>query len=166
MCRSLVEGRHKLPVGKNLFLEIRRLIFASMIMMDQNEARGSGFRIQDHIPDQPSVARLCRNWHHEVEETLVHIFDFQYFYGKDVGAYVSEIWASWGTVPTVATCIHEYVVRTPDRSHVRSIFAAPTRPLISPAIWFSLSCGRCRHPAMGAGTSTKASPKSSKIGPR
>lgn len=42
----------------------------------------------------------------------MHAFDFKYFYGEEIDRYVSSIWVSWGTIPTVASRVPEYVQRT------------------------------------------------------
>jgi hypothetical protein len=48
----------------------------------------------------------------EVEEMLVHAFDFIYFYGSDVRGYVTAIWKSWQSIPQLETKLHEYLLRT------------------------------------------------------
>ena len=50
--------------------------------------------------------------HEEVEELMVHTFDFIYFYGSDVGRYVRSIWKSWESIPHLETRIREYLLRT------------------------------------------------------
>ena len=62
--------------------------------------------------DRDVLRKLIEQWQREVEEILVHVFDFLYFYGKDVEKYVNGIWASWGTIPNVNTRIPDYVIRT------------------------------------------------------
>lgn len=48
----------------------------------------------------------------EVEEILVHIFDFFYFYQSDVDDYVKSIWISWEGIPKIDFKVEEYVLRT------------------------------------------------------
>ncbi len=92
----------------NLLGEIRRLLFFSIFNMDSNN---SGKIIRPR-PDPALLRSLLVDWYSEVEEIMVHAFDFLYFYGRDVPKYVSGIWVSWGTIPNIESRVHEYVVRT------------------------------------------------------
>jgi hypothetical protein len=47
-----------------------------------------------------------------VEEIIVHVFDFLYFYGRDIEKYVRSLWLSWGTIPTINSRVKDYVIRT------------------------------------------------------
>ena len=49
------------------------------------------------------LRRLLQRWRQDVDETMVHAFDFLYFYGKDVSRYIAGIWSSWGTIPNIGT---------------------------------------------------------------
>ena len=49
---------------------------------------------------------------HNIEERLVHIFDFYHFYSQDSEAYTSSIWQSWAVQPSIATKFEEYIERT------------------------------------------------------
>jgi len=48
----------------------------------------------------------------EVEEIMVHVFDFIYFYGADPKAYVPSIWRSWDAIPRLHRRLPGYVLRT------------------------------------------------------
>ena len=48
----------------------------------------------------------------EVEELLVHSFDFIYFYGSDIRRYIVSIWKSWQSIPQLDTKVREYLLRT------------------------------------------------------
>ncbi len=52
--------------------------------------------------------------HHakEIEELLVHIFDFYHFYGEDPKKYCDFIWLSWAVQPSIERNLEEYVKRT------------------------------------------------------
>jgi hypothetical protein len=47
-----------------------------------------------------------------VDEIIVHVLDFLYFYAGDTDAYVNSIWSSWSLVPSVNDQIELYVLRT------------------------------------------------------
>lgn len=47
-----------------------------------------------------------------VEEVLVHVMDFYFFYNADDHAYVSSLWHSWTLVPQVHRKLRHYVLRT------------------------------------------------------
>ncbi|MGO9209790.1 MAG: hypothetical protein ACLP2H_06690 [Terriglobales bacterium] len=101
---ELLEKKH----GGNLLEEVRRLLLVTLVQMDAVHA---GRRKPVDL-DTENLVELVEHWQREVEETLVHVFDFLYFYGKDVEKYVSGIWASWGTIPNITSRIRDYVVRT------------------------------------------------------
>lgn len=58
------------------------------------------------------LAQLLVKWRKDTEETMVHVFDFIYFYGQDVNAYVRGIWHSWSAIPNITPRIPDYVKRT------------------------------------------------------
>ncbi len=103
-CITLSEGNER---GKNLFDEIRRIFFRSVYKMAEVSSGLSGAD-EDGI----DILNVLRHMRHDIDETMVHTFDFLYFYGKDIDKYVSGIWASWGVIPNVSTRVQEYVVRT------------------------------------------------------
>jgi hypothetical protein len=104
---QLIDGHRP---GPTLFDEIRRIMFFAISKMDDVRAERPEGESKDLTPEV--LRRLLENWRQEVDETLVHAFDFTYFYGRDVDRYVRGIWMSWGTIPNVSTRVREYVVRT------------------------------------------------------
>jgi hypothetical protein len=48
----------------------------------------------------------------EVEEVMVHVFDFIYFYGSVADSYVPAIWRSWDAIPSLNRRLSAYVLRT------------------------------------------------------
>ena len=48
----------------------------------------------------------------EIEEVMVHVFDFIYFYGADPEIYVPAIWRSWDAIPSLHRRLPGYVLRT------------------------------------------------------
>ena len=47
-----------------------------------------------------------------IEELLVHVFDFYHFYGSDSETYCTFVWLSWAVLPSIEQKFEEYVVRT------------------------------------------------------
>lgn len=62
--------------------------------------------------DERTLAAVLDRWHHEVEEIIVHVFDFLYFHGQDTERYVRGIWTTWGVIPNISNRVNEYVTRT------------------------------------------------------
>jgi hypothetical protein len=58
------------------------------------------------------IIELIGRWKHDVEEVMVHTFDFLFFYGQHTADYISSIWHSWNSIPHLDSMIHEYVVRS------------------------------------------------------
>ena len=48
----------------------------------------------------------------ELNELLVHVLDFQYFYNSDVSIYLPLLWESWSAVPAVLEQVEHYVLRS------------------------------------------------------
>jgi hypothetical protein len=93
---------------KNLLHEIRRFTLRVMVEMDQ---------VADmrEVPDKLSAADIVDivgRWRGEVEEIMVHTFDFLFFYGQIIDHYIEAIWRSWDTIPHLNSKINEYVIRT------------------------------------------------------
>jgi hypothetical protein len=91
-----------------LLHELRRFILRVMVEMDQ---------VPDmhDVPDKLTaiyVIDIVGRWKEEVEEIMVHTFDFLYFYGQIIDKYIEAIWRSWDTIPHLNSKINEYVIRT------------------------------------------------------
>lgn len=48
----------------------------------------------------------------QVEEFMVHTFDFFYFYSRSPSEYVQSLWLSWGIIPHLEGRLDEYIART------------------------------------------------------
>jgi hypothetical protein len=59
-----------------------------------------------HLVDLMGVRR------EEIEEIMVHVFDFIYFYGADPKRYVPAIWRSWDAIPSLHRRLPAYLLRT------------------------------------------------------
>lgn len=58
------------------------------------------------------IEALMATRREEVEEIMVHVFDFLYFYGADPEVYVPAIWRSWDAIPSLHRRLPSYVLRT------------------------------------------------------
>lgn len=86
-------------------LAMQRFLLMAMISMRQ-ETHGL-------YSMPPEELQNTLNAHaQEVEEILVHIFDFFYFYQSDEIDYVKSIWISWEGIPKIDFKVEEYVLRT------------------------------------------------------
>jgi hypothetical protein len=89
-------------------LEKIRLLLLDTILGIENVHSGQ----EDGKLDPERLPTLIEHWHREVEEILVHTFDFLWFYGRDSEKYIKGIWMSWATIPNIKNRIKDYVVRT------------------------------------------------------
>jgi len=48
----------------------------------------------------------------QIEEVLVHIFDFYHFYGSRGQEYIEYVWQSWAVQPSINDKLDEYIERT------------------------------------------------------
>jgi hypothetical protein len=94
--------------GANLLKEIQRLLLITIIKIDDVSAG----RTEPLEIDAEILVVLLERWYREVQEILVHVFDFLYFYGGEINKYIEGIWVTWGTIPNITNRIREYVVRT------------------------------------------------------
>jgi len=58
------------------------------------------------------IDNIIQVYNSEIEELLVHLFDFSYFYNQDSEYYIKNVWLSWSMIPNVADRIEEYTIRT------------------------------------------------------
>ena len=98
--------------GAHLFEEIQRIILFSILEMNEAGHGITSAENYNHYLQHEELKILLRRWQPYIEETMVHVFDFLYFYGRDVERYIRGIWASWGTIPNVSSRIEDYVVRS------------------------------------------------------
>jgi hypothetical protein len=61
---------------------------------------------------EKDIVDLMGTRREEVEEIMVHVFDFLYFYGADPEVYVPAIWRSWDAIPSLRRRLPGYVLRT------------------------------------------------------
>ena len=91
----------------NLLEEIRQFLLTTILGI---EAVHSGNH--NVVFDKERLVTVVEHWQREVEEILVHTFDFLWFYGRESDKYIRGIWMSWATIPNIKNRIKDYVVRT------------------------------------------------------
>jgi sulfur relay (sulfurtransferase) DsrC/TusE family protein len=95
------------PAPRTYLEEIRQFLLSTIIGMEATHAPNKKIEL-----DRERFVTVIEHWQREVEEILVHTFDFLWFYGRESEKYVRGIWMSWATVPNIKNRIKDYVVRT------------------------------------------------------
>jgi hypothetical protein len=67
--------------------------------------------VSDTVTER-NIVDLTGTRREEIEELMVHVFDFIYFYGSDPALYVPAIWRSWDAIPSLHRRLPNYVLRT------------------------------------------------------
>jgi hypothetical protein len=65
-----------------------------------------------HYLDIDALSSALKRYHHEIDEIMVHVLDFHYFYSASPSLYIKSIWSSWLTLPLTVSRIPEYLTRT------------------------------------------------------
>jgi len=92
----------------NLLEDIQNFLLRVMVEMAEQSDQHP---VPDHLTTA-FVTEVVRRWRDEVEEIMVHTFDFLYFYGQQIDYYLAAIWRSWDTIPHLNSRIHDYTLRT------------------------------------------------------
>lgn len=99
-----------------LQLLVSELRFMSMTrLLQRGEGEERGDRVvgrQAASTDVAEVNYLIRTHLRDLEEVIVHVLDYIYFYGSVDRLYVSSLWHSWALVPNVQRNLEHYLVRT------------------------------------------------------
>lgn len=108
---ELVEAEE--DVALSLLDRIRQLLLTSVLVSsDSNKTYGEGDILSSKKANLHSIKDHLRNKNRELEEILVHILDFQLFYGGKSERYVTSIWNTWSVLPDIDYRIKDYIVRT------------------------------------------------------
>jgi hypothetical protein len=99
---------------ENLLLVLRQFLLRAMAGLDVADSLDPNNPLSQEPPrlDIAALKDLIDRRHEEVEELMVHAFDFIYFFGSEVARYVPAIWKSWQSIPHLETRIRQYVLRT------------------------------------------------------
>lgn len=93
---------------------------ATTILDDLREAFLFAYKMLEYEREQiPMEQPIQKHWlaladahAQQVNETLTHILDFQFFYHQDEVRYVKSIWASWDVIPNIKERLQSYVIRS------------------------------------------------------
>jgi hypothetical protein len=67
--------------------------------------------VRSHL-DASQIRRLYQKHMRLLQEIVVHVLDYLYFYDADDDKYVSSLWSSWAMVPQVDDKLVHYLFRT------------------------------------------------------
>jgi hypothetical protein len=84
----------------------RQLLVEAVISMEMARGAFPADEIDARLP------QLFDGWRKEVQEILVHAFDFLYFHQGSAEFYVTSIWHSWCSIPGISDRVPEYLMRT------------------------------------------------------
>ena len=93
--------------ASNLLDAARQLFLEALVSM--HTAAFGGVSDEAVAAKLPSIVEI---WRTELQEILVHAFDFMYFHQSDPEHYVTSIWQSWCAIPGIADRVPEYMMRT------------------------------------------------------
>lgn len=94
----------------NYFDSARKLLLLAMIGLHNTEVNPIAQKEKRPVT-AGDLAIVIDSWHKEVEEIIVHVFDYSFFFDS-IEDYVSSIWLSWGVIPNISNRIPEYILRT------------------------------------------------------
>lgn len=106
--KDLCNAKSYIPM--NSLLNLRKTLID--IMQELNHLDGRILTIKKKGITEVEICQLLDAYTKELEELLVHLFDFNYFYNQDIDYYMTSIWLSWSTIPTINLRIEEYVYRS------------------------------------------------------
>lgn len=66
----------------------------------------------DEAVDHKPWLELVETHGQQVNETLTHILDYQFFYHQDEVRYVKSIWSSWDVIPNIKERLQSYLIRS------------------------------------------------------
>jgi hypothetical protein len=92
--------------ARNHLEAARQLVVEGVIAMEQSVRDLDSRQVNAKLPD------LFERWRNEMQEILVHAFDFLYFHQGDPEFYVTSIWHSWCSIPGISDRVPEYLMRT------------------------------------------------------
>ncbi|HEY0119225.1 MAG TPA: hypothetical protein VGC04_10620 [Cellulomonas sp.] len=104
----------------NFMTSLRTALLHSMYRLEQaekmanvirNGARETNIPLNEYLSTK-RVVELVHQHLETLDEFVVHILDFLYFYDGDEDLYVSSLWHSWALVPGVARRPEHYILRT------------------------------------------------------
>ncbi|MBF0603546.1 MAG: hypothetical protein HQL07_07615 [Nitrospirae bacterium] len=103
------------PRPKNLLDALRQLMLRVLNAQDlvyQNPRDPNAGRNINRDTTDDQILLIATRWHRGIEELMVHLLDYLYFYRSDSKEYVYGIWSTWSVMPHVKDRVEDYVLRT------------------------------------------------------
>lgn len=66
----------------------------------------------DQAPPEKPWLEVVETHALEVNETLTHVLDYQFFYHQDEVRYIKSIWSSWDVIPNIKERLQSYLIRS------------------------------------------------------
>lgn len=109
----------KLTLAQSSQLTIMQFVYFRYVIDNSREAaekkRKPGKIVSEdasvNVTKENTVRLLERHWDY-MNEIIVHVLDYSYFYDEDDWLYVSSLWHSWSLIPSVSTRLEYYIQRT------------------------------------------------------
>ncbi|MBV9759315.1 MAG: hypothetical protein JO340_02015 [Acidobacteriaceae bacterium] len=100
--------------ARNQFESIQALLIHLFDDLDKglHEDFSKGRDKTDQVWTLDEVSELIFRLKHEVEETMVHAFDYLYFFRGEPKAYVHSVWNSLDSIPSLSRKVPQFVMRT------------------------------------------------------
>ena len=112
---ELVNQKDNHPQRPKLIESLRNIVlyYATNISYFERASKAQKFvRADKGVPESSrSVFLDFKKHYRSLNEMVVHVLDFHYFYGCDEETYLALLWKSWGNVPVVLEDIEHYVLR-------------------------------------------------------
>ena len=93
------------------FLKIIIMSTAHSLECFNNDRQLVKKNIQNHF-SRTHIIESIEKWYHDIDELMVHIFDFNYFFQRNSELYIKSIWSSWLELPFTLSRSNEYLFRT------------------------------------------------------
>lgn len=112
--RDIDEAKKATKVGfkaSNHLEAAKKLVIEAVVMMEQAK-RAKSNQTLNSVQVSDMLPAILSRWRHEMQEIMVHSFDFLYFHKGNADFYVTSIWHSWCAIPGIADRVPEYLLRT------------------------------------------------------
>ena len=96
--------------AKNHLEAAQKLVVEAALMMECADTGHITASTEAECRD--SLPSVFGKWRKEMQEILVHAFDFMYFHQSSPEFYVTSIWHSWCSIPGISDRVPEYLLRT------------------------------------------------------
>ena len=111
--RLLIEDTNPTSVGAYIQRNFLLLAPAFAANHSFSESNGVVATYRTEFSDKLDGIEAALEKHQtDIEEVMVHAFDYIYFYQSDTGRYLEAIWSSWATIPDVKRRVVRYLLRS------------------------------------------------------